>query len=510
MPTFLSELASQLRGIWSRLDGGQRMTIISVALAAVVGLIGIVWLAGQPDYVKIHSASDSAEFAEANRVLTTAGIPIKTEGTDILVERGDANHAQNVLLSSGVAANADPDRMNGDSGLASGRLETQDRLRAKYNRRAEKQVAMLDGVVRAYVTSSKPKRSVYSALDEENRPGASVTIQLRPGVAFAPVARNAIAAVSTAVGVPQKYVTAINAKTKELFTLDEHGRDASGGDFIQQQRQRSRALTEVAQAMLNRIYEGKALVTVTLDLDPRYVSSEEKIQPSTEAVVSEDTTEDIRPVGTGGSTGNSSSATLADGSSSAPPLAESKSKTSKRILEPFSGTRRTGMLSPDIRRMSVALVLDESIEGKQNAIQEAVKSAVGFSETARDSGQADEISVLVEKFPEIPEMAEVASGGMMEMAREFGPMLAQILGVGLVLLFLKNLLKAPKPGAIEQPKVSASPASSSDSSAEIPEVSLNPDERRRRLRREIERSIAEDPAAMSRMLESWLAEQQRA
>ncbi|MCA8942595.1 MAG: hypothetical protein KDB80_08580, partial [Planctomycetes bacterium] len=242
MPTFLSELVSQLRGIWSRLDGGQRMTIVAVALAAVVGLGGIVWFAGQPDYVTVHTAVDSAEFTEASQAVTSAGVGVKTDGMSILVERSQASQAYAALMSAGVTGESDPDRGLGDSGLASGRLETEDRLRVQYNLRAKKQVERLDGVLSAYVTSHKPKRSVYSSLDEETRPGASVTIKLRPGTAFAPVARNAIAAVSTAVGIPAKYITAINAKTKEMFTLDENGRDVSGGGFIEQQEERSRDL----------------------------------------------------------------------------------------------------------------------------------------------------------------------------------------------------------------------------------------------------------------------------
>ncbi|MCA8942336.1 MAG: hypothetical protein KDB80_07215, partial [Planctomycetes bacterium] len=270
-------------------------------------------------------------------------------------------------------------------------------------------------------------------------------------------------------------------------------------------------------AMLDRVYEGKAFVKVTLDLDPKYVSSEEKIL-ATDAIVSEDTTQDTT---TGGSTttssprGDQNTATLSSGETSQTTDGPSSTKkTTKRVLEPFAGTRRVGMLAPDVRRMSIALVLDESIAdaAKQTAIQDAVKAAVGFSEETRASGLQDDIRVLVEKLPETPEL-EVAEGpGIMDMAREFGPTVAQILGVVLVVFFLKGLLKTPKRAtatATLSSSSSASGAARAKSGAEVeePDLPQTPEDRRRRLRREIERSISEDPAAMSRMLETWLAEQ---
>ena len=42
---------------------------------------------------------------------------------------------------------------------------------------------------------------------------------------------------------------------------------------------------------------------------------------------------------------------------------------------------------------------------------------------------------------------------------------------------------------------------------EAEEKDLSPEEQQKRMRREIERTIASDPAAMAKMLETWLLEQ---
>ncbi len=51
MPQFLVDLQRNLKGIWSRLDGGQRLIVAAVLATAVVGLSAILWFAGQPAYV---------------------------------------------------------------------------------------------------------------------------------------------------------------------------------------------------------------------------------------------------------------------------------------------------------------------------------------------------------------------------------------------------------------------------------------------------------------------------
>jgi hypothetical protein len=63
-------------------------------------------------------------------------------------------------------------------------------------------------------------------------------------------------------------------------------------------------------------------------------------------------------------------------------------------------------------------------------------------------------------------------------------------------LFLRGLFKRSRP---RNATVEALP--------ELREEDLEPDEQQKRLRREIERSIAGDPAGLAKMLEAWLMEQ---
>ena len=61
-------------------------------------------------------------------------------------------------------------------------------------------------------------------------------------------------------------------------------------------------------------------------------------------------------------------------------------------------------------------------------------------------------------------------------------------------------------GAAPDTSSGAQPSSAAEA-VEAEEKDLSPEEQQKRMRREIERTIASDPAAMAKMLETWLLEQ---
>ena len=69
MRNFFNELLVQMKGIWSRLDGGQRLIVVAVLCATAVGLGGIVWYAGQPTYEVVFTATSKDDIAGAVRNL---------------------------------------------------------------------------------------------------------------------------------------------------------------------------------------------------------------------------------------------------------------------------------------------------------------------------------------------------------------------------------------------------------------------------------------------------------
>ena len=90
MRNFFSELLVQMKAIWSRLDGGQRLIVVAVLCATMVGLGGIVWYAGRPTYEVVYTATSKDDIATAKRVLEQASISCQVDdsGMTFLVERG--------------------------------------------------------------------------------------------------------------------------------------------------------------------------------------------------------------------------------------------------------------------------------------------------------------------------------------------------------------------------------------------------------------------------------------
>jgi flagellar biosynthesis/type III secretory pathway M-ring protein FliF/YscJ len=83
-----------------------------------------------------------------------------------------------------------------------------------------------------------------------------------------------------------------------------------------------------------------------------------------------------------------------------------------------------------------------------------------------------------------------------------GPTVGQILGVIVVVMFLRGLFK--RTGGGEAAVATAGGPAAKD---EVDEKNLTPEELQKRMRREIERSITNDPAALAKLLEAWLTEQ---
>lgn len=496
MPRFLLDLLTQFRAVWSRLDAGQRWLMASVVALTVVGLGAIVWAAGRPDYQVVFEASDPEEISSAVRALSQAGVPMQRDGRGIAVRSDAMSQARSVLYENGLLGNRGGS-VSKDSLLNQFTLDRdarKDALDAKNRVRAEQALLKMDGVLQATVTSSLPGRNVFTAMDKDLQPRASVLIKLRPGAPFRRIAAAAVDAVAAAVGIAREKVVVVNSSTQERFGIDENTGGVDDAEFYALQRTRGDELGERAQQILDRLYPDQARVQVTVELDPSWELRQEKIVPDTPIVVSDKTTkQDTNEISTMASGDPSATAGASEASA---PRSTKKDTTAEKTYEPFRGTASKGKYAPDVRKMSVAVVLDEKLQlaaDKLKNLENLIKNCVGFS-----GERGDGFAVHVEKFPEIKFEPPASGPSALETAKDYLPTVAQLVGVVLVLGFLRNLLKraAQKPPAPVQKQ----------EEVEVPEESLTPEENLKRMRRDIEKAINDDPAAVSRMLESWLTE----
>jgi flagellar biosynthesis/type III secretory pathway M-ring protein FliF/YscJ len=498
MPQFLIDLQNNLKGIWSRLDGGQRLIVVAVMSVAVIGLGAILWFAGQPAYVVVFSAKNGADLREAKRLLSQANVPFVPDetGQSLRVERDRYGAARSAILEGGLDASEDRSLLGGtiieDSETKRFRLDNAARALAEHA------IATLEGVQSATVVATRPRRSAFVDGDNDVHPSATVSLRLRHGAAFEAVARSAASLTSSQLMVPMENVDVVNAANSQHWRYDPD-RAAGGGsnEFLAQQRAIGQERSRLAQEALDAIHPGKTRVTVAVDLDPQWEIRSERVLPDQPVAISDKTMKDATESRDPRLATGDPSATATPAVATAPTSTMKKETRDREFLHDI-GERRTGKLAPEIRRISVALLYDRALEQKTGfdkaELERVVKAIVGF----RDG--KDAISSYAGEFVE-PELAGAAAGpGLLDGATAWLPVAGQVLGVVLVLLFLKGLLKSP-PRRAEARAAAAAP----DPAAA--EQALPAEEQQRRMRKEIERAIEADPAALAKMLEAWLAEQ---
>ncbi|MGE3171511.1 MAG: flagellar M-ring protein FliF C-terminal domain-containing protein [Planctomycetota bacterium] len=510
MRAFLNDFYVNLRGIWTRLDGGQRLVVTSVMLAAMVGLGALLWFAGQPSYVIALESTSGEELRDARRLLGQAGVTMVADdsGRGILVERSELGKARSVLIEGGLL-----DR-NSRSFLDGSIVEDAETKRFKLDAAARGQteaaIAALDGVRGVTVTASRPTRSPFLDRDAASQPRATIALRLAAGASFDGVAHSAASLASSQLGVPMSNVEVVNAGNPRQRWRWDPDRESGGGssEFLALQRRMAEERTMLAQEALEAIHPGKTLVTVGVELDPTWETTMQKVLPPEPLVVSDssmkDTTENTERTGNGGDPSIGAAANERPATTNT-----SKKETRDRQFVTDIGERKTGRLAPEIRRMSVALLYDRSLEDQpgfdRESLVRVVKSIVGW-DPARDQDSA--FSSMSGEFAEQPPLELSGGPGIVDVALQWAPAAGQVLGVLLVLMFLKSLLKSPVTRAATGGAAAAAVGAGAAGGPAAPaEEDLPPEEQQRRMRREIERAIAGDPAALAKMLESWLAEQ---
>lgn len=478
MRQFFNEIVVQMRGIWGRLESQQRLVVSAVLLATAVGLGAMVWYAGQPSYEVVFTSASSDDLTKASQALNSANVTFIPNGNSLTVERSDKGRAQSAINQAGITGST------GSNGLApSSMLEDaktkQFRLDNASRNMAQAAISKLDGVIEVSVASSKPRRLIaYRNGGNSEKASATVLLRLQSGVQFTAIAHNAASIAASQLMIPIENIDVVSAVGGQRWRFNPD-REGGGGssEFLEMQRNISDARTRIAQDRLDQLYPGKISVQVQVDLDPKWEVRSEKIVPPEPLVKSEDTTKDAT-----------------DGAEDAG-TSKNEKKTKEYITE--IGERRTGSMMPEIRRLSVAVLYDESLKkaGFEDELKGVIKAIVGWDE-ARD----DEKSFSTMSGPFAPPAApvEISTGpGVAEMVTQWAPMVGQVLGVVVVVMFLRGLFKKSRKPAVAEEEFEP----------EIPEEDLAPEEQQKRMRREIERSIANDPAAIAKMLEAWLLEQ---
>lgn len=490
MRQFIQDLTTQMRGIWARLEGPQRLVVAAVLLATFVGLGGIVWFAGQPSYEVVFSATSGEETARVQQALQKAGLSwqLDDSGMRVLVERNKVGQAKSAIAGEGLIGGAEVSLDSSGSFIEDAATKKW-RLNNATRAQAEQAIMKLGGVHSVTVTASRPDRLIaFRDRQREQKAKATVVLGLRPGAPFESTAYGAASIAASQLMIPVENIDVFSANGAHRWSYNpDRNSGAGSSEFLAMQRDMSDTRTRIAQAQLEQLYGEKISVQVHVELDPKWEVRREKVLPAEPILKMEDKTKDSTDSGSG-----------SDEDAGSP----AKSKNEKSIREYVTeiGEKRSGVAMPEIKRMTVAVLYDKELELNDKEkldLKDTVKAIVGW-DPQRDGEDAPGFSIMSGSF-QAPATQPVAydGPGMGEVALQYAPAIGQLLGVAIVVLFLRGLFKRSRKAA----PAAAAPA------AEPAEVDLAPEEQQRRIQREVERSIAGDPAAMAKMLETWLMEQ---
>jgi flagellar M-ring protein FliF len=361
-------------------------------ILAVVGVSG--WYANRPDFVEHFSGLSAAQSASYKTALAEAGIPFKSSPPpapySIWVDSSDAIAAEAQVARGGYQLE-NKGIQTTSGGAQSAFLSAGERelmMSKREWQECEKLLESLDSVERATVVGSKRQRSPFR---RDTPPTISVTLGLRYGTTLnSSEARNVATLVRSRFNVPIENITILDESGVLLHDGDSMTNGPNTGDLFEQKRRFENEAERKANQQL-RLALGPGLASVTVSSDWIFDETESIKEGalSGQPTYNSKTTEETKlpnGAGVGGAAGVSSNVTqdfgvknagVGAGANSSPTAKKSSSTVTRS--EVGRETEHRISRAPKIQRLSVALVVDQSVPAdKLEDLNKMVKAAVGF------------------------------------------------------------------------------------------------------------------------------------
>ncbi len=521
---FLKALWSQVAGIFAGASVGARIALVLGLLAAVGGVATVVVWAGRPDYRLLFARLEPDEASEVVAALEDQKIPWKLEagGTSILVPSQHVYKTRMDLAAKGLPRGQGMGFEIFDKSAFGMTDFLQD---VNYTRALQgelaRTIARIDAIEGATVHIARPKPSVFTERDRVAT--SSVVVRLRPGSSLTErqVAGIAHLVAGSVEGLKPENVSVLDGRG---FVLNPQGAGdlAVAGDQLSMRKDLERYLTEKAQKLLEKVYgPDRVALTVSarLDFETRETSSE-KFDPDSQ-VARMERIESVQNKSSEPSSGAPSS--VASGAAAPGSAAPGTSSDTTEVTETNYEINRTSEKilrgGAKLEKLTVSLLVDESLAAAVAKLEGIVKTAVGFDEARGDtiesttapfssttiSGQDDGISPL-DRVDLIVTSVEYATIALVTLVLAF-----------FLRSFLRRAGRAPKPeeaaaGAEEAeegaPAAAQAAAAAARAEAVGPAFGAGaPVQAGAALREEIARTIQVNPSAASRLAARWMAEE---
>ena len=432
------------------------------AMGACVGMAFMVtsflaWQANNPHFVMLAADLDTQEFNTAVTALAVADIDFETSMGGppyyIRVEEGKQYEARTAVHLSGEFLGQPrgiSSGLGGSSSVFLGQSERHQRTQKRLWEEAEMQLEGISYVAAAKVTVSGANASVLSGRRVDQR-RVAVLLTLRGlSLPTATQTRALVGIVRGATGVSDERITITDQHSNVVFD----GSEAGGADSLLAIEERfNRTRTESVQRQLDRAFgAGLAIVGVTGEWKQvREESISETLDPAKKPNMERTrTTEEPEwNRNVGGPAGVAANTQEGSGAAGARPSSPAMAKTSEEEKSYSFGSKTTHTVSQphQLHRLSISLVLDDSIGDKLAAAEDLVKGMVVFDEV-----RGDTIATTTTSLPGIERDAEGApvlpgpieapepTSATLTMALEYG--LEIVAGLAFLIVLLRSLKSA--------------------------------------------------------------------
>ncbi len=432
MQNVFQSLVVQFRGFYSNLTPTKKTSIIAAALILVAASFFMLFMVSGSNYAPLFTNVASDQTSTIMAKLQAKNIPFRIEdgGKTILIPHEMVASTQMALMTE-IGNNK-----VGSVGAGLELFDKQDFGTTSYAQRINYQRALQGELIRAINTLDAVKQSKVmialppkkTFLEEGSAPTASVVIELNAGKSLSDEQVKGITyLVGNAVeGLDPEKVTVIDTRGKVLSRAHDPGSQA-GSELAEMKAKVQLELEDKVESILTKaVGQGKVIVKVNADLNPRsQITAEESVDPDKTAVLSTTGEEEnldgqrTNPTGIPGARSNLPGAgdtgqvgfnqTVKKGLNTTNYVVP---KTIRNIREAAGG----------LQKISVAVLVDGNLQMKKNdkgeeaevytprsaeelaKIETLVKSSIGFDEKRGDTVKIENMQFQKEDFSETEKM----------------------------------------------------------------------------------------------------------
>lgn len=549
----IQQLRDEILRIWDEMDRRQKTLVGGLGVGSLLVLGFFTMWASRPEYTTAYKGLSEQDAADIVDILENQDIPYQlTEGgTTIRIPARQVDRVRLEVARQGLPRGGSVGFELFDQGGLGNLGMTQFSQRVNYQRALEgalaRTISTLDAVEQARVHLVIPEKTLFT--QNQTQPSASVMLSLRPGRSLS---EDRIWGVSNLVassveGLQADNVTIVDTNGRVLATgtSEQEAASKSGLRLSMAQMDAEQEVERNLEGRLQQMLDtalglNKALVRVNADLEWDQVEmTSEQFEPTSggETGVIRSFRQNVESSGGITSTGGVPGVDANVLPIYQPVITGTQQgrlfRRDTTVNYEVSKTVKRAIDAPgDIKRLSVAVLLDkndDNLIAQQPAIEEMVQAAVGYDSSRGDTVTVDFVSFNDQITEQAKAMEEAQQRAQYMQLATVG---AAVLGLLILLFFVRRMFQRLEErvltdlGPAQAPRLEASQTELGDfepdtlepraaeagqlidllEGAEEPDVELDLEDIRRRKR--ITSTAQENPEAVARVIQRWLAEEE--